>query len=76
MAEHLPLTEGTRVIALRNLGPIRAGAPGVITGVTEMQSFWRRKSMYLCEFATVSGSAKVAARPQEVDTYNHVRTVE
>ena len=36
----LPLKNGTKVIAVRNFGPVREGAPGIITGTSVYRFFW------------------------------------
>jgi hypothetical protein len=59
---------GTRVIAVRNFGPIKEGQPGIVTGIAEEPWFWWRKPIYLCTFAY---NVKIAARPQEVEDVDH-----
>jgi hypothetical protein len=69
----LPLTVGTKIIAVRNIGPVREGAPGIITGIAEVPFFFRSRPVYLCTFA---GNLKLAARPKEIDDYEHGYTLE
>ena len=59
---------GTRIIAVKNVGPIRDGQPGIVTGFAEHgRAFWRR-SVYLCTFF---GNVQVAMNPNEIDDYAH-----
>ena len=69
-----PHTVGTKIIAVRNFGPIREGQPGVITGVVRMPYFffWTRP-FYLCTFF---GNIKCAASPDEIDDYDHGHSLE
>jgi hypothetical protein len=69
----LPLTVGTKIIAVRNIGPVREGAPGIVTDIAEVPFFFRSRPMYLCTFA---GNLKIAARPKEIDDYDHGYTLE
>jgi hypothetical protein len=65
---------GARIIAVRDLGPIPERAPGIITGTTvkPFLFFWQR-FYYLCTFAD---NVKVAARPQDVESFDHGRTLQ
>jgi hypothetical protein len=64
----LPLTVGTKIIAVRSIGPVREGAPGIITGIAEVPFFFRTRPVYLRTFA---GNLKIAAQPKEIDDYDH-----
>jgi hypothetical protein len=68
MSTTSPLQIGTRVVAVRNFGPITEGQPGIITGIAEERWLWLSKRIYLCTFAD---NVKIAARPKEVDDYDH-----
>jgi len=68
MNNRLPLKPGTKVLAARNFGPIKEGAPGIITGTTEEPHFFWKRPMYLCTFAD---NVKIAARPNEIDDFDH-----
>jgi hypothetical protein len=68
MSNMLPLQIGTRIIAIRNFGPVKEGQPGVITGIAEERWFWRSRLIYLCTFAD---NVKIAARPREIEDYDH-----
>jgi hypothetical protein len=73
MASKLPLPIGTKVIAIKNFGPVLEGAPGIITGTADIPFLFWSRPVYLCTFA---GNLKVAARPTEVDNFDHNRTLE
>ena len=64
----LSLQFGTKVQAVRNFGPVKEGAPGIITGVADIPSFWRARPAYLCTFAD---NMKVHARPKQIEAYDH-----
>jgi hypothetical protein len=68
----LPLKAGTRVKAVRNLGSVREGAFGIVTGTSVYRDFWRQKQTYLCTFAD---NMKIAARPNEIEEYDHGYTL-
>src|SRR5437763_2231910 len=68
MGRRLVLKVGTKVIAVRNFGPIKEGAPGIITEIAEAPFFFWSRSIYLCTFAE---NLKVAAKPKEIDDYDH-----
>jgi hypothetical protein len=68
MKPQLPLQAGTKIHAVRNFGPIKNGALGIITGVAELRFFWRSRPTYLCTFAD---NIKLHARPKHVETYEH-----
>ena len=62
------LPVGTSILAIKNVGPVQDGQPGVVTGVIEQGfAFWKR-SMYLCTFF---GNIKVAMKPNEVSDFDH-----
>ena len=65
---HPPLQFGTKVQAVRNFGPVKEGAPGIITGVADIPSIWRSRPAYLCTFAN---NMKVHARPKQIEAYDH-----
>ena len=73
MSARLPLAIGTSIIAVRDFGPVREGAPGIITGIVEVPFFWLSRPMYLCTFAD---NLKVAARTKEINDYDHGYTIE
>ena len=62
------LQMGARVVAVRSFGPVKEGQPGIITGIAEERWFWRSRPIYLCTFAD---NVKIAARPKEIDDYDH-----
>jgi len=64
----LPLKVGTKIQAVRNFGPVKNGALGIITGVAELRSFWRSRPTYLCTFAD---NMKVHARPKQIEAHDH-----
>ena len=59
---------GATIIAVRNIGPVKEGTPGIVTGITEERWFWKSKLIYLCTFAD---NVRIAARPKEVEDYDH-----
>jgi hypothetical protein len=59
---------GTRVVAVRNFGPVKEGQPGIVTGTAEERWLWRTKLIYLCTFAD---NVRIAARPKEVEDFDH-----
>jgi len=66
--QELPLQVGAKVHAVRNLGPVKKGAPGIITGTADLHLFWGSRPAYLCTFAD---NVKVHARPKQVVAYDH-----
>jgi hypothetical protein len=64
----LPLQVGTKVQAVRNFGPVKNGALGIITGAAELRVFWRSRPTYLCTFAD---NIKCHARPKQIEAYEH-----
>ena len=68
----LPLKAGTRVKAVRNLGSVREGAFGIVTGTSVYRDLWRQKQTYLCTFAD---NMKIAARPNEIEEFDHGHTL-
>jgi hypothetical protein len=64
----LPLQVGTKVQAVRNFGPVKNGALGIITDVAELRVFWRSRPAYLCTFAD---NIKCHARPKQIEAYEH-----
>jgi len=68
MITKLPLPIGTRIVAVRNFGPVQDGAPGIITGTAEYPFFWWSRPYYLCTFA---GNLKIAEKPKEIDDFDH-----
>jgi|SRR6516164_6137084 hypothetical protein len=73
MNKRLPLPPGTKVVAVRNFGPIKEGAPGIITGIMDTPFFFWKRAMYLCTFAD---NVKIAARPNEIDDFDHQYSLE
>jgi hypothetical protein len=63
-----PLRTGTRIVAVRNFGPIKAGVPGIVTGTLEYRFLWRSKAMYSCTFA---GNVRVHTKPKDIDVLEH-----
>jgi hypothetical protein len=68
MKKRLAFPIGTRVIAVRDFGPVKEGAPGIITGTADMPFLWMSRPVYLCTFAD---NMKIAARHKEVDDFDH-----
>ena len=64
----LPLQVGTKVRAVRNFGPVKKGAPGIITRLTDLPLFWWSRPAYLCTFAD---NMKVHARPKLIEAFDH-----
>jgi len=64
----LPLQAGTRIVALRAFGPVKEGAPGMITGTVEARFFLWSRPMYSCTFA---GNVKASAKAKNVDVLDH-----
>jgi hypothetical protein len=64
---------GTRVLAVKNVGPVSDGQEGIVTAVHEVQFLWRKRPIYLCTFL---GNVKVAMKPSEIDDYDHGRTLQ
>ena len=73
MKRPLPLQQGTKVIAVRNFGPVKEGAPGIITGAMEVPFFFWSRQTYLCTFAN---NMRIAARPNEIDDFDHGYSLE
>jgi hypothetical protein len=68
-----PVPIGTRVIAIHDFGPIRTGAPGIITGATKVPFLFWKRFYYLCTFRD---NMKVAARPKDIDDDDHGYTLD
>jgi len=66
--QELSLQVGAKVQAVRNLGPVKKGAPGIITGTANLHFFWWSRPAYLCTFAD---NIKVHARPKQIVAYDH-----
>ena len=64
---------GTLVLATKNVGPVRDGQPGIVTGVVEQRYFFWKRPFYLCTFF---GNVKVAMKLNEVTDFNHGRSLE
>ncbi|HEY6862200.1 MAG TPA: hypothetical protein VI358_20745 [Pseudolabrys sp.] len=64
----LPLQVGTKVRAVRNFGPVKKGAPGIITRLTDLPFFWQSRPAYLCIFAD---NIEVPARPKLIEAFDH-----
>ena len=63
---------GTRVIALKNVGIISDGQPGIITGIFYTSFFFIKRPIYLCTFL---GNMKCAMKPTEVTDHDHGKTL-
>lgn len=64
----LPLQVGTKITAVRNFGPIKQDAPGIITGVADIRSLFPAGPIYSCTFAD---NVKITARPNDIDEFDH-----
>jgi hypothetical protein len=64
----LPLRVGTKVRAVRNFGPVKKDAPGIITRLIDLPLFWWSRPAYLCTFAD---NMKVHARPKLIEPFDH-----
>ena len=64
----LALQVGTKVRAVRNFGPVKKGAPGIVIRLTDLSLFWWSRPAYLCTFAD---NLKVHARPKLIEAFNH-----
>jgi len=64
---------GTRIVPIRDVGPVRKGQPGIVTDIVNMPSFlwWRRK--YVCIFA---GNVSSVIEPVQLEARDHGYTVE
>ena len=71
--QRLPLLVGTKVQAARNFGPIKEGAPGIVTGVTDLSFFFWSRPTYVCTFAE---NQRVHARPKQIAAYEHGYSIE
>jgi hypothetical protein len=69
----LPLPVGTKVRAFRNFGPVKEGAPGIITSIADTPRFWWSRPAYLCTFAD---NMKVHAPPNKIEAYDHKHSLE
>lgn len=67
------LSIGTKIIAIRNIGPVQEGQPGIITGLVQVPYFFWSRTAYLCTFF---GNIGVSAYPKEVDEFNHEFSLE
>lgn len=67
------LPVGTLVLATKNVGSVRDGQPGIVTGIVEQRYFFWKRPFYLCTFF---GNVKVAMKPNEVTDYDHGRSLE
>jgi len=59
---------GTSIIAIKDVGVVRDGQPGIITGIGEQKSFLRNWPVYMCTFL---GNVRVDMKPGEVDDHPH-----
>jgi len=64
----LPLQVGTKVRAVRNFGPVKKGALGIIIRLTDLPHLWWSRPAYLCTFAD---NMKVRARPKLIEAFDH-----
>jgi hypothetical protein len=69
----LPLQVGTKVTAVRNFGPIKEGAPGIITAVADIRTLYPAGPIYSCTFAD---NMKITARPKDIEEDNHGYSLE
>ena len=67
-----PLDTGTRIVAACDFNPIKAGDPGIVTGMVAPRGFWPLRAMYCCTFA---GNLKVVAKPRQIDVLDHGYTL-
>ena len=67
------LPVGTFILAIKNVGPVQDGQPGVVTGVVEVPFLFWNRLMYLCTFF---GNVKVAMKLKEITEFNHGHTKE
>ena len=58
----------TLIIAIKNVGPVRDGQPGVVTGYAELGSLFWKRQFYLCTFL---GNIRLAVKPSEIDNHDH-----
>lgn len=63
---------GTRVIALKDIGAVRDGQPGIVTGTAMYPFFWWTRPAYLCTFF---GNVAQAMKPDEISEHDHGRTL-
>jgi hypothetical protein len=54
-------------VPVRNFGPVKEGAPGIITLLTDLPLFGWSRPAYLCTFA---GNLEVHARPKLIEAFN------
>jgi hypothetical protein len=66
--KQLAMQPGANVIAVRSVGPVAEGTPGVVTGFAEMGSLFWKRPMYMCSFL---GNLKCAMKPAEIDGFEH-----
>jgi len=64
---------GTRILAIKDVGPVTNGQAGIITGYFEQPFFFWKRTMYLCTF---QGNVRCAMKPTEVDDFDHGRSIE
>ena len=72
MSKEALMAVGTRVLAVRTVGAVEEGQPGIVTGVTEMGKLFWKKHFYLCTFF---GNVKLAMQPNEISEYDHGRSL-
>lgn len=65
-APMLPVS--TRVVAVKNVGPVAEGQPGVVTGYVEVPFFFWKRQVYLCTFF---GNVRLAMKPAEIEAHEH-----
>ena len=63
------LSVGSEIIAIKTVGPVQEGTPGVVKAVTytPFLFFWSRRA-YLCTFA---GHINLVVRPNEIGDCEH-----
>jgi hypothetical protein len=72
IASGLLLQPGTRVQAVRNVGSVKEGMPGIVTGAEKSTSFWRSRPAYQCTFAD---NTKCVVCPEQIEVCEHRYTL-
>ena len=61
------LSVGSKVVAMRDFGPVVKGQLGIVTHVVRAHRlFWRR--LYICTFL---GDVSAVAQPDEIERFDH-----
>lgn len=69
----LPLEPGTKIQAVRNLGSVKKGTPGIIIAKISASYFGLLPSRYQCTFAN---NIRTSARPKQIQTFDHPYNLE